>query len=78
MWTFTHIVFAFVFVFVLWRGDDLSGVIVVSGVRVFTSVCTAPVVTSFCTAPGWKAELGLTDMCEDSWRWISNNPDGFN
>merc|ERR1719331_1232619 len=23
---------------------------------------------------GWKAELGLTDMCEDSWRWISNNP----
>ena len=27
---------------------------------------------------GWKAELGLTDMCEDSWRWISNNPDGFN
>ena len=31
MWTFTHIVFAFVFVFVLWRGDDLSGVIVVTG-----------------------------------------------
>ena len=29
MWTFTHIVFAFVFV--LWRGDDLSGVIVVTG-----------------------------------------------
>ena len=27
MWTFTHIVF----VFVLWRGDDLSGVIVVTG-----------------------------------------------
>ena len=27
---------------------------------------------------GWKVELGLTDMCEDSWRWISNNPDGFN
>ena len=26
---------------------------------------------------GWKAELGLTDMCEDSWRWISNNPNGF-
>ena len=27
---------------------------------------------------GWKAELGLTDMCEDSWRWISNNPNGYN
>jgi len=27
---------------------------------------------------GWKAELGLVDMCEDSWRWISNNPNGFN
>ena len=27
---------------------------------------------------GWKAELGLADMCEDSWRWISNNPNGFN
>ena len=21
---------------------------------------------------GWKAELGLAEMCEDSWRWISN------
>mmetsp|Transcript_12436 Transcript_12436/g.25268 ORF Transcript_12436/g.25268 Transcript_12436/m.25268 type:complete len:337 (+) Transcript_12436:79-1089(+) len=27
---------------------------------------------------GWKAELGLVDMCEDSWRWISNNPNGYN
>ena len=27
---------------------------------------------------GWRAELGLTEMCEDSWRWISNNPDGYN
>jgi len=26
---------------------------------------------------GWKAELGLEDMCADSWRWISNNPNGF-
>ena len=26
---------------------------------------------------GWKAELGLEAMCADSWRWISNNPDGF-
>ena len=26
---------------------------------------------------GWVAELGLEAMCADSWRWISNNPDGF-
>jgi len=26
---------------------------------------------------GWKAELGLDDMCADSWRWISSNPHGF-
>lgn len=27
---------------------------------------------------GWKAELGLKEMCEDSWRWQSNNPNGYN
>jgi UDP-glucose 4-epimerase len=26
---------------------------------------------------GWVAELGLEDMCADSWRWISTNPSGF-
>ena len=26
---------------------------------------------------GWVAELTLEDMCADSWRWISGNPDGF-
>jgi len=26
---------------------------------------------------GWKAEKGLKEMCEDSWRWQSANPDGF-
>jgi len=29
------------------------------------------------TLLGWRAELGLDDMCRDSWRWISQNPDGF-
>ena len=29
------------------------------------------------TLLGWKAELGLDAMCADSWRWISNNPDGY-
>lgn len=26
---------------------------------------------------GWKAERGIEEMCEDSWRWQSNNPDGY-
>ncbi|HEX7640362.1 MAG TPA: UDP-glucose 4-epimerase GalE [Burkholderiaceae bacterium] len=26
---------------------------------------------------GWSAALGLDDMCRDSWRWQSANPDGF-
>ena len=26
---------------------------------------------------GWKAEKTLADMCKDSWRWQSNNPQGF-
>lgn len=26
---------------------------------------------------GWKAECGLMEMCEDSWRWQSNNPEGY-
>jgi len=25
----------------------------------------------------WKAKLGLQQMCEDSWRWIHQNPSGF-
>ncbi|MCH5268886.1 MAG: UDP-glucose 4-epimerase GalE [Lachnospiraceae bacterium] len=26
---------------------------------------------------GWKAENGIAEMCADSWRWQSNNPDGY-
>jgi UDP-glucose 4-epimerase len=26
---------------------------------------------------GWKAELGLEDMCRDSWNWQKNNPNGY-
>ncbi|WP_054252669.1 UDP-glucose 4-epimerase GalE [Neofamilia massiliensis] len=26
---------------------------------------------------GWEAKLGIDDMCEDSWRWQKNNPNGF-
>lgn len=25
----------------------------------------------------WKATRGIDQMCEDSWRWQSNNPDGY-
>ena len=26
---------------------------------------------------GWKAERGIAEMCADSWRWQSGNPDGY-
>ncbi|MBR3524453.1 MAG: UDP-glucose 4-epimerase GalE [Lachnospiraceae bacterium] len=26
---------------------------------------------------GWKAEKGIREMCEDSWRWQKNNPNGY-
>jgi len=26
---------------------------------------------------GWKAELGIADMCADAWRWQKNNPTGY-
>jgi len=27
---------------------------------------------------GWKAEKGIDEMCADSWRWQSKNPNGYN
>jgi len=26
---------------------------------------------------GWKAKKGLTEICEDAWRWQKNNPQGY-
>ncbi|MEO1938535.1 MAG: UDP-glucose 4-epimerase GalE [Sulfurimonas sp.] len=26
---------------------------------------------------GWEATRGIDEMCEDSWRWQANNPDGY-
>ena len=26
----------------------------------------------------WKAELNLSDMCQDAWNWQSKNPNGYN
>jgi UDP-glucose 4-epimerase len=27
---------------------------------------------------GWKATRGIDEMCIDTWRWQSNNPNGYN
>ena len=27
---------------------------------------------------GWSAKYGIDEMCEDSWRWQSTNPNGYN
>lgn len=26
---------------------------------------------------GWEAQYGIEDMCADSWRWQSQNPNGY-
>lgn len=26
---------------------------------------------------GWKAQLGIREMCKDSWNWQKNNPNGY-
>ena len=26
---------------------------------------------------GWEAKYGIREMCEDSWRWQLNNPNGY-
>jgi len=26
---------------------------------------------------GWTAKYGIEEMCEDTWRWQKNNPNGF-
>ena len=30
------------------------------------------------TELGWHAELGIIEMCRDSWAWVQKNPNGFN
>jgi UDP-glucose 4-epimerase len=27
---------------------------------------------------GWQTRFSLEDICRDSWRWQSNNPNGYN
>lgn len=26
---------------------------------------------------GWKTQFGIEKMCEDTWRWQTNNPEGY-
>ncbi len=26
---------------------------------------------------GWEAQYGIEEMCADSWKWQSMNPDGY-
>ena len=26
---------------------------------------------------GWTAKYGIDEMCEDTWRWQKNNPNGY-
>ena len=41
------------------------------------STCYA-VATKALKELNWKAERGIEEMCADSWRWQSNNPNGYN
>ena len=29
------------------------------------------------TELGWRAEKSIQDACDDSWRWQSQNPEGY-
>ena len=41
------------------------------------------IATCYCNADlakkemGWEAQYGIKEMCEDSWRWQKNNPNGY-
>ncbi len=40
------------------------------------AICFADPVKAY-NELGWKAEHGLREMCEDTWRWQLQNPDGY-
>lgn len=41
------------------------------------------IVTCYCNPTkakkelGWEAQFGIEEMCRDSWRWQSQNPNGY-
>lgn len=51
--------------------------------HVFNEKRPGDVATSFAATTkagemlGWRAELGLSDMCRSSWNWQSRNPNGY-
>ncbi|MFD1862005.1 UDP-glucose 4-epimerase GalE [Planococcus chinensis] len=58
----------------------------VNGIDVsYEIICRRPGDIAICYADsekaekmlGWKAEKNLMDMCRDSWRWQSKNPNGY-
>jgi len=57
-----------------------------SGKKVNYKICdrrAGDIATCYCTPDKalneleWKAERGIDEMCEDSWRWQSQNPNGY-
>ena len=57
-----------------------------SGVKIPYEICErrpGDIAENYCDASkaeremGWKAEKGIREMCEDSWRWQKNNPNGY-
>ncbi len=49
----------------------------------FTSRRTGDIASCYASADkakdllGWQAKLSITDMCQDTWRWQSMNPNGY-
>ena len=54
-----------------------------SGLTVIKPRRAGDIATCYCDASKakkelhWEAERGLEEMCEDSWRWQSQNPNGY-
>ena len=51
------------------------GYSVLDVVRAFERACGKKI--PYAIKPGWEAEYGIDEMCADSWRWQSMNPDGY-
>ena len=41
------------------------------------SRCVMQILPKAARVLGWKAEKGLDEMCADTWRWQSQNPNGY-
>jgi UDP-glucose 4-epimerase len=70
----------------LFKAHAISGVIHFAGLKaVGESVARRPGDVAACYADttlafkelGWKAELDIERMCQDAWRWQSQNPNGY-